>query len=85
MEKKSKGPRFAICIRNDDYPASLELYKVYRVLPDARAARDQMMRVVDESGEDYLYPNDRFVKVELPQRAVAAIAGKKRKAVAGRS
>ena len=84
MSQKKKAPQFAICVRNDDYPASLELYKVYRVLPDARAARHQMMRVVDESGEDYLYPKDRFVTVELPQSAVAAISGKKRKVIARR-
>jgi len=84
MSQKKKTPQFAICVRNDDYSASLELYKVYRVLPDARAARHQMIRVVDESGEDYLYPNDRFVMVELPQKAVVAISGKKRKTVARR-
>jgi hypothetical protein len=58
--------RLAICIRNDDYPASLEKGKVYRVLPDAVAARRGYLRVIDESGEDYLYPNDYFVPIRLP-------------------
>ena len=50
--------RFAICVDNKDYPASLEFRKVYRVLPDADAEKDGFVRVVDESGEDYLYPID---------------------------
>jgi len=45
----------------------LELHKIYRVLPDEDAAEDGDIRVVDESGEDYLYPADRFAEVELPQ------------------
>ena len=68
--KKSNGAmkRFALCVDNSDYPASLDLHKVYAVLPDRRAAEDDFLRVVDESGEDYLYSAKRFVLVELPQR-----------------
>jgi hypothetical protein len=58
---------FAICIDNSGYPASLELHKIYRVLPDADAAMDGDVRVIDESGEDYLYPADFFVLVDLPR------------------
>jgi len=47
---------FALCVRNEDYPASLELRKVYQVLADQQAMRHRQMRVIDESGEDYLYP-----------------------------
>lgn len=65
--------RFAICIRNDDYKASLELRKVYPVLPDPDAARHHMIRVIDESGEDYLYPNDFFMLVELPEAVRRAV------------
>jgi hypothetical protein len=54
-------------VNNSEYPASLELHKIYRVLPDEDAAADGDLRVVDESGEDYLYPADYFVIVELPQ------------------
>jgi hypothetical protein len=57
--------RFAVCIRNDDHPASLEVRKLYPVLPDADAAEHGMMRIVDESGEDYLYPADDFFVVTL--------------------
>jgi hypothetical protein len=68
MKQKSKAAiRFAVCVNNSDYPASLELHKIYRVLPDEDAAIDGDIRVIDESGEDYLYPADYFVSVELPQ------------------
>jgi hypothetical protein len=59
--------RFAICINNSEYPASLELHKVYRVLPDEEAEREGDFRVVDESGEDYLYAADWFMMIELPR------------------
>jgi len=58
--------QFALCINNTDYEASLILGKVYRMLPDARAAKDDLVRVVDESGEDYLYDKGHFVFVEFP-------------------
>jgi hypothetical protein len=61
--------RFAICIQNEGYPASLELWKIYRVAPDEKAARHQLVRIVDESGEDYLYPESYFVPIELPRAA----------------
>jgi len=53
-------------VRNEGYPAALELRKVYRVLVDEHASRRRQVRVVDESGEDYLYPREWFVAVELP-------------------
>ena len=59
--------KFAVCVNNAEYPASLELHKIYRVLPDEDAAEDGDIRVVDESGEDYLYPAEFFVFVKLPQ------------------
>jgi hypothetical protein len=65
-EAPSDG-RFAICLRNDDYPASLELRKLYPVLDDEFAAQHGMIRVIDESGEDYLFPSEYFVRVSLPQ------------------
>lgn len=57
---------YVICIDNSDYPASLALHRIYRVLPDEDAARDGDLRVIDESGEDYLYPASCFVPVEVP-------------------
>jgi len=67
--------RFAICVQNEGYPASLELWKVYRVLPDNNAAKHQLIRVVDESGEDYLYDRSWFVPIKLPQAAKEAMLG----------
>ena len=60
-------PRFGICVDNTGYTASLDLNKVYRILRDARAEQDDFIRVIDESGEDYLYPKSFFVVVELPR------------------
>ena len=57
---------FAICVANEGYE-DLEVWKVYEVLPDAKAASVACIRVIDDSGEDYLYPADRFVAVDFPQ------------------
>ena len=66
---KRRTPRFVICVKNAKYPASLELRKIYRVLRDADAAEYGLLRVVDESGEDYLYPANGFVPIDLPSAA----------------
>ena len=58
--------RFVVCIRNDGYEASLERNKIYEIVPDEDAERDGDLRVVDESGEDYLFASDRFVAIEVP-------------------
>ena len=71
---ESAGP-FLLCVKNDGYPASLEVRKVYRALPDPVAASRGFVRVVDESGEDYLYPLEFFVVVELPHAAAQVFAG----------
>ena len=65
--------RFVLCINNADYPASLEIRKVYGALPDAEAESMGYIRVVDESGEDYLYPQSLFVAVDLPRAAAEAV------------
>ncbi len=65
--RKPLAKHFVVCVNNRGYPASLELHKIYRVLPDEDAAEHGDIRVIDESGEDYLYSADRFVEVELPQ------------------
>ena len=67
--------QFAVCIENRGYAASLELRKIYRVVSDAPAALHRQIRVVDESGEDYLYPSACFVPVELPETALGMFAG----------
>jgi len=65
--------RFVICIDNSHYPASLELHKVYRVIPDKDAETDGDLRIIDESGEDYLYPADYFIMADLPSDKAAAL------------
>jgi hypothetical protein len=63
---KSATKPFAICIDDTDYKASLIRGKVYQILPDPKAARDDLVRIVDESGEDYLYHRGYFVFVDFP-------------------
>lgn len=58
--------QFAVCVDNTDYEASLIIRKIYEVLPDEEAAKDEMLRVVDESGEDYLYHRSQFILFDLP-------------------
>ena len=65
--------RFAVCVRNRGYEASLERNKIYVVLLDRDAEKDGDLRVVDESGEDYLYPADWFVAVEVPKAVEASL------------
>jgi hypothetical protein len=74
-KKKAEAPQhFAVCVRNDGYGASLELRKLYPVLPDAFGDEHGMIRVIDESGEDYLYPVTYFVRVELPRAVEQTLA-----------
>ena len=70
IESGMKNELFAICINNSGYPASLELFKVYRVLSDKVAEAERDLRVIDESGEDYIYSSDRFVLIDLPQKVI---------------
>ena len=67
------GRRFAVCVRNDGYEASLERNKIYAVLADDNAERDGDLRVVDESGEDYVFSADRFVAIEVPSAVRASL------------
>ena len=70
---KRVQPQFVICVKNKQYGASLELRKLYQVVPDGGAAKHHLIRVIDESGEDYLYPEDYFVTVDLPHAAEKAV------------
>src|ERR1700682_143788 len=69
----SEANHFAVCINTGEYEGTLQLRKIYEVLPDATAAKHSYIRVVDESGEDYLYPQAWFVPEE--RRAIAARSG----------
>ena len=73
MENKS----FAICVNNRGYEASLERWKVYEVVEDAKAVNYEKIRVLDESGEDYLFPHDFFVVVDLPETVKEAMIASK--------
>ena len=59
--------QYVICISNTDYTASLELRKIYEVIPDAKASKIDHLRIIAESGEDYLYPSSRFIEISLPK------------------
>ena len=72
-QQRQPTPKFAVCINNADYPASLELHKIYRVIPDADTTKDGDIRVIDESGEDYLYPATWFAVVKLPSAVQESI------------
>ncbi len=69
----SEPKRFAVCIRNEGNEASLELRKIYEVLEDTEAENHQMVRVIDEENEDYLYPAAWFVPIDLPTNVEQAI------------
>lgn len=73
MKTTKSTPRFVICVDNSEYPASLELHKIYRVLSDKDAQADGDYRVIDESGEDYLFPANYFLPIDLPQTIVRAL------------
>ena len=73
MKTTKSTSRFAVCVNNSEYPASLELHKIYRVLPDKNAQVDGDLRIIDESGEDYLFPADYFIPIDLPQTIVRAL------------
>jgi hypothetical protein len=64
---KQPTKQFALCLENDGNEASLILGKVYRILPDARAAKDDLIRIIDESGEDYLFHKSHFAFVDFPK------------------
>jgi hypothetical protein len=65
--------RFAVCISNKGYAASLEVRKIYPLIPDKAGAKHGLVRVVDEMGEDYLFPEECFVSLRLPQAAERAV------------
>lgn len=74
MAQNNEGQAFALCIDNKNCE-DLEKRKIYQVLPDDAAAREGYLRVIDESGEDYLYPETYFVLVQLPREAQEALQG----------
>jgi len=72
MAQKNTEQRFALCIENSDCE-DLEKRKIYQILPDDKGEKEGYLRVIDESGEDYLYPQSYFVIVQLPRKAQEAL------------
>ena len=72
-KNKNISSQFVVCINNSEYPSSLELHKIYRVITDDDAVKDGDLRVIDESGEDYLYPAEYFIPIEVPQAVEESI------------
>ncbi len=73
MHRRNAEPQFVVCIQNRGYRASLELRKIYRTIPDERAAKRRYLRVIDESGDDYLYPQHCFLPIQLPKSVERAL------------
>ena len=69
MKKHSSKFRFVLCVKNEGYPASLEVRKIYRVIADPCATKRGLVRVIDDSGEDYLYSQGYFVSIKLLKAA----------------
>jgi hypothetical protein len=69
--------KYAICVNNEGVEVSLDVFRVYRMLPDAQAKLARMVRIVDNEGEDYLYPSDYFVPISVPKAAESAVANRK--------
>jgi hypothetical protein len=70
---KASAKKFVVCLKNKGYEASLEPRKIYQVLSDLDAAKHRQLRVIDESGDDYLYPATYFTPIELPQPVRKAV------------
>ncbi len=69
----SETPSFAVCISNEDYPASLEVGKLYQIVKDEQAESHGYFRIIDESGEDYAYAKDRFFPLSIPKALEEAL------------
>ena len=66
--KPDAQPRLAVCVKTAGYQVSLDLHKIYRLVDDSTALADGDVRIIDESGEDYLYPADWFIMIDVPQQ-----------------
>jgi hypothetical protein len=74
MSAKSEIQHYVLCVSNEQYPASLEARKIYECVADPQAEAHGQIRVIDESGEDYLYPQELFIPIEIPEEATRAFA-----------
>lgn len=74
MTTSTPSSSYVLCVSNAGYPASLEVRKIYQGVADAAAERRGLIRIIDESGEDYLYPGEMFVPIKLPRPVLKALA-----------
>jgi hypothetical protein len=74
MAVRQKKKQYVVCVRNEGYRVSLVLRRIYECLPDLDAEKRNLLRVIDESSEDYLYPSEMFVTIKLPAAAGKAFA-----------
>jgi hypothetical protein len=72
----ARQPHYLLCVKNRGYSAALEPGKLYRVIPDRVAEKRRLVRVVDESGDHYLYPDGFFLAIDLPRAAIKALSKK---------
>ncbi len=68
MNYQNKNLQFAVCINNKDYEDDLKVMTIYATLEDESAAKSNYLRVIDETGEDYLYPADLFIQIDIPKK-----------------
>jgi hypothetical protein len=73
MKVENIQPRFAVCVNSGSYPDDLKVRTIYQVLTDESAAKSDYIRVIDETGEDYLYPAELFVLIDVPVEAQKAL------------
>jgi len=69
MRRRNGNAEHVVCVKNEGYRASLVVRRIYKVLPDPDAGKRGLLRVIDESGEDYLYPKKLFAAIEVPKTA----------------
>ncbi len=74
MNRLDSEKGYVVCVKNDGYSASLEVRKIYQTVPDPAGSEKGLIRVVDESGEDFLYPRDYFIRIDLPESAAKAFS-----------
>ncbi len=74
MARRTLRKQYMVCVKNDGYPVSLVVRRIYVCLPDAEGAEHGMLRIIDESGEDYLYPAKFFLPIEVPRGAARAFS-----------
>lgn len=74
MERLMNSHKFVVCLNNENYPTSLEIRKIYTVIPDKQASNLHLLRIIDESEEEYLYPEELFAYIDLSNQIIEKLA-----------